>query len=252
MKKLLFFLLAFPLLLYSQINESDTLRVKAQLALSGVWQEGNVETQIFRAKQGLTYRPFNGWVVKSQNSYVYQAFGGTKADEDILSLNFLYLNPERRLYPQVLGFVSNNFRRAIDLRYLLGMGITYQLMEKKNQWLKFSISSEFEKTKFNQSDFNQSQYNGSSSISTWRGTLWINGRYALLDKKLVLTHESFLQPSLQSSDNYRWQADLGLEIPLVKYLNFKINYLHAFESIVIEGQQREDQFLTFGFSIKSY
>ena len=252
MKKLLFFLLAFPLLLYSQINESDTLRVKAQLALSGVWQEGNVETQIFRAKQGLTYRPFNGWVVKSQNSYVYQAFGGTKADEDILSLNFLYLNPERRLYPQVLGFVSTNFRRAIDLRYLLGMGITYQLMEKKNQWLKFSISSEFEKTKFNQSDFNQSQYNGSSSISTWRGTLWINGRYALLDKKLVLTHESFLQPSLQSSDNYRWQADLGLEIPLVKYLNFKINYLHAFESIVIEGQQREDQFLTFGFSIKSY
>lgn len=252
MKKLLFFLLAFPLLLYSQINESDTLRVKAQLALSGVWQEGNVETQIFRAKQGLTYRPLNGWVVKSQNSYVYQAFGGTKADEDILSLNFLYLNPERRLYPQVLGFVSTNFRRAIDLRYLLGMGITYQLMEKKNQWLKFSISSEFEKTKFNQSDFNQSQYNGSSSISTWRGTLWINGRYALLDKKLVLTHESFLQPSLQSSDNYRWQADLGLEIPLVKYLNFKINCLHAFESIVIEGQQREDQFLTFGFSIKSY
>jgi hypothetical protein len=252
MKKLLFFLLSFPLLLYSQINESDTLRVKAQLALSGVWQEGNVETQIFRAKQGLTYRPFNGWVVKSQNSYVYQAFGGTKADEDILSLNFLYLNPERRLYPQVLGFVSTNFRRAIDLRYLLGMGITYQLMEKKNQWLKFSISSEFEKTKFNQSDFNQSQYNGSSSISTWRGTLWINGRYALLDKKLVLTHESFLQPSLQSSDNYRWQADLGLEIPLVKYLNFKINYLHAFESIVIQGQQREDQFLTFGFSIKSY
>ena len=252
MKKLFFFLLSFPILLHSQINESDTVRLKAQVALSGVWQEGNVETLIFMAKQGLTYRPYNGWVVKSQNSYVYQAFGGTKADEDILSLNFLYLHPERSFYPQVLGFISTNFRRAIDVRYLFGLGFTYQVWQHKDHWLKFSISSEYEKTRFNQLTFNLAEYNDDSTLNTFRGTLWVNGKYSLFDKKLILSHESFLQPSLNKSNNYRWRADLGIEIPLVKYLNFKINYLHAFESIVILGQQREDQFLTFGFNVKSF
>jgi hypothetical protein len=69
---------------------------------------------------------------------------------------------------------------------------------------------------------------------------------------MILTHESYFQPSLEESDNYRWQADFGLELPIWSFLNFKINYLHTFESIVIENQKREDQFLTFGFTIKNY
>lgn len=239
-------------MLSAQINESDTLRVKASLSITGFYQGGNVETLIFRAKTDLSFKPWKNWVFKNQNSYVYQAFDKKKADEDLLSLNFLYLNPERKIYPFVLGFVSTNFRREIDLRYLLGAGATFQILNKKNDWLKLSISSEYEQTNFSETNFNYSMYDGSKSINTFRSTIWVNGKYHVLKKKIILNHEIYFQPSLERSNNFRWQADVGFELPVWKHLNFKINYRHTFESIVIENQKQEDRFLTFGFTLKSY
>jgi hypothetical protein len=252
MKTVLFYLLLFPIFLSAQINESDTLDVQANLSITGFYQGGNVETLIFRAKTDLSIKPWKKWVFKNQNSYVYQAFGKEKADEDILSLNFLYFNPQRKIYPFVLGFVSTNFRREIDLRSLVGAGMTFQLLNKKNNWLKFSISSEYEQTRFNETDFNTMTYDGSTSINTFRATLWVNGQYHLFKNKLILTHESYFQPSIEQSDNFRWQADVGLELPIWKFLNFKINYRNTYESIVIENQEEEDRFLTFGFTLKSH
>jgi hypothetical protein len=252
MKKICYFIVLLPFCLSAQNNESDTLKWKASLDLTGIYQEGNVETAIFRAKAKVEYRPWKKWLFKTQNSYVYQEFGKQKADEDILSLNFLYFNPERRVYPQLLGFASTNFRRRIDLRYLLGAGVTFKILDQEKYALKVSLSSEYEQTDFRTDIFNREAYNGNSSIHTFRSTIWINGRYQLFDKKVVLSHESYFQPSLEQGDNYRWRADLGLELPVWKFLNFKINYLHFFESIVAESQVEEDRILTFGLTVKSY
>lgn len=238
--------------MFAQINESDTLNFKADLSLTGFLQGGNVKTVIFRAKSELSFKPWKKWVFKTRNSYIYQEFGRVKADEDILSLNFLYINPTNRFYPLILGFVSTNFRREIDLRSLVGVGLTYQIIAKKKNWLKISLSSEYEQTRFNKTNFNLAQYDGDDAINTMRATIWLNGRYSLFKDKLVLTHESYYQPSIENSNNYRWQADIGFELPLFKHLNFKINYLHTFENIVIQNQDQSDTFLTFGFTLKSY
>jgi hypothetical protein len=252
MKKILYYFLFFPVLLSAQMNESDTLNFKAKLSLTGFWQGGNVETLIFRAKSDVSFKPAKKMVFKTINSYVYQAFGKVKADEDILSLNFLYFNADRKIYPLLLGFVSTNFRREIDLRSLMGIGVVYQILKTKEYSIKFSISSEYEQTKFAKTKFNISEYNGNQSINTFRSTFWVNGNYNLFEKKVIINHEIFFQPSLEQSNNFRWQADLGLEFPVWKYLNFKINYLHTFESIVIESQKQEDGMLSFGFTLKSY
>lgn len=252
MRSILYFILIIPLCLSAQINESDTLNLKASLSITGFYQGGNVETLIFRTKTDLSFKPWKNWVFKNQNSYIYQEFGKEKADEDVLSLNFLYLNPDRNIYPFVLGFVSTNFRREIDLRYLVGAGTTFQILNKKNNWLKLSISSEYEQTNFSETNFNKSEYNGNESINTLRGTIWMNGKYHVFKEKIILNHEIYFQPSLEKGNNFRWQADLGLELPVLKSLNFKINYRHTFESIVIENQKQEDRFLTFGFTLKSY
>lgn len=252
MKLFLYFFIFTSSFLSAQINESDSLKVKADLSLTGIYQSGNVETLIFRAKSSFSFKPLKNWVFKTQNSYVYQEFGKEKADADILSLNFLYLNPDRKIYPVVLAIVSTNFRREIDFRSLLGVGINFQILSTKNSWLKFAISSEYEQTDFGEANFNLSEYNGSQTINTFRGTLWVNGKYNLFKKKVIVNHEFYVQPSLEQSNNFRWQADLGIELPLWKFLNFKINYLHTFESVVIQNQKREDNILTFGFTLKSY
>lgn len=252
MKRIVVLFILCPVFVLAQINESDSLKVKADLSVTGFWQGGNVETVIFRAKSGISVKPWNKWVFKTQNSYVYQEFGKEKADEDILSLNFLYFNPERKFYPLALGFISTNFRREIDLRYLVGGGVTYQVLQHKKHWLKLSLTSEYEYTNFNTTNFNYTQYNNDSAIKTLRATLWVNGKYHLFKNKVILSHESYIQPSLRYSNNYRWQADIGVEFPIWKFLNFKVNYLHTFESIVIESQKQEDNFLTFGLTLKSY
>ena len=252
MKKLLLYFLLFPSILSAQINESDTLKIKAGLSLSGFYQGGNVETLIYRAKTDLSFTLWKKWVFKNQNSYIYQAFGKEKADEDILVLNFLYLNPDRKVYPFALGFVSTNFRREIELRYLTGVGITFQALSKEDYWLKFSISSEYERTYFSKTSFNYPEYNGQETNNTLRGTIWANGKYKLFKGKMVFTHESYYQPSLEDANNYRWQADLGLELPIWTSFSFKISYRHTYENIVIENQKRQDQFLTMGFTLKNY
>lgn len=252
MKKYVYYFLIFPLFLSAQINESDSLKVKGSISVNGFWQSGNVETLILKGRTDFSIKPWKKWVFKNSNSYIYQEFGKEKADADFLSLNFLYFNPERRFYPQVLGFVSTNFRREIDLRYLLGAGATYQIIKTNTHWLKASLTFEYEDTDFKRSVFNSSEYNGQRSINTFRSTLWINGKYELFKKKVILKHESYFQPSLQQSNNYRWQADLTAAFPLWEFLSFNINYRHTFESIVIENQQEEDTFLTFGLTLKSF
>jgi len=252
MKRFFFILLLFPYLLNAQINESDSLNFKANLQLTGFLQTGNVETLIFRAKSDVSLKLWKNTIFKTQNSYIYQEFGKEKADEDILSLNFLYFNPERKIYPFVLGFFSTNFRREINSRYLVGGGLTYNILNKNKNWLKASLSLEYENTDFKNTNFNISSYNGMNEINTFRSTIWVNGKYFLCKDKLILTHENFFQPSLEKGDNYRWQADIGIELPLWKYLNFKVNYLRTFESLVVTNQKREDSFLTLGFTLKNY
>lgn len=252
MKNYILYFLMFPLFLSAQINESDSLQLKASLSFTGLWQSGNVETLILRSRTDFSIRPWKKWVYKNTNSYVYQAFDKDKADSDFLSLNFLYFNPERRLYPQVLGFISTNFRREIGLRYLIGAGATYQIIKGNKSWLKASLTLEHEQTDFKRNMFNNMEYNGSSTINTWRSTLWISGNYEMFKKKVVLKHQSYYQPSLEDSENYRWQIDLSAEFPIWKFLSFKINYLRTFESIVIQDQKEEDQFLTFGFNLKNF
>jgi hypothetical protein len=239
-------------LLSAQINESDTLNIQAKISLTGFWQGGNVKTLIFRAKSDLSFKPLKKLVFKTQNSYVYQEFGGQKADEDVLSLNFLYFNPERKIYPLVLGFFSTNFRRQIDLRYLVGAGVSFEVYKKKENWLKLALSSEYEHTDFDNISFNHPEYNGNKTISTYRSTIWVSGKYNLFKNKLIFNHEFYVQPSLSQIKNYRWQADVGFELPIWKYLNFKINYLHTYESIVIENQKPEDSVMSFGFTLKSF
>lgn len=252
MKHILLCLLLLPLSIAAQENDVEPKDWKADLTLSGFYQAGNVETKIFRANSNFSLNVLNNMVFETKNSYVYQEFGKTKADEDILSLNFLNFNPDRKLYPLVLSFLSTNFRRDIDLRYLFGVGLSYKVLEEGNNILNISVSTEFEHTEYGSSDFNRSQYDGESIINTYRGTIWINGTYELVKDKLILKHESYYQPSIERDSNFRWQADTKIDFPIFKHLNLNVSYLYTFENVVIAGQKPEDRFISFGFTLKSY
>ena len=238
--------------LNAQINDSDSLSLKTDLSISGFYQKGNVETIIFRTVSNTSFKLYNRLVLKTQNSYVYQEFGNVKADEDLLSLNFLYLDPGKAMYPLALAFISTNYRREIEVRYLLGGGASFRLLNTLENRLQLSISSEYETTHFKKSSFNRLQYNGKSELSTIRGTFWMMGSYRIFNNKMILKHESYYQPSLLERDNYRWKVDIGFEFPIWNNLSMNMNFLQTFESVVMINQKRRDQFFTMGFTFKSY
>lgn len=252
MKRLLYILLLSASAASGQVKDKDSIQLRIDLSLTGFWQGGNVETLIFRAAHKIDYQFAKNVKFRSQNSYVLQEFGRSKADEDILSLNFLNINTHKRLSPLALAFFSTNYRRQIDYRYILGGGMSYEVLKKKKHKINMSLTGEFEHTEFQTTDFKIDDYDGFTAINTWRSTLWFQGEHHLFSNKMILKHEFYFQPSLQECDNFRWRGDISLEFPVWDFLNFKMNYYRTYESVVVAPQLQEDEFLTFGFTIKNY
>lgn len=232
--------------LAAQLNESDTLLLQYGTSLAGSLQSGNLDAAALRLKADFSLAPSPVWAVKTQNSYRYQEFFGRKADNDFYSRNFLYLWQRRRAYPFAMAFISTNFRRKIDFRYFAGAGATWQVVRRPGHTLKTALSGVYESTHFAASGFNYPEYNGSENIETWRATFWLFGKHALAGKHLRCYYEVFAQPSLERGNNFRWQAEVGLEGPVWKGLSFTANYIFAHENVVVSTVKADDSLLTFG------
>jgi hypothetical protein len=246
----LFCIIFFPFFTYAQVNESDTLRLQSRISTTGAWQTGNVEIFTLRGKLDFSTAIHQKIVFKSQNSYLYQEFFNRRADEDLFSRNFLYYNPQAKVYPFAIGFIATNFRRQIDLRYFVGAGVTWQVLRQKNHLIKLALSGIYEKTNFTTTTFNKAEYNGQNQITTWRATLWLFGKHSLLNNKLILHYDCYFQPSVSQTDNLRWQAEIGADVPLYKGFSFTTNYIYTNESIVTVKQKIYDNILIFGLSYK--
>jgi hypothetical protein len=234
--------------IFAQINESDTLLLQSKVSLTGNWQTGNVELLSLRSKLDVSFAPTKNIVFKTQNAYFYQEFYKKKADEDVFSRNFLYLSPQKRIYPFLMGFISKNYRRKIDFRYFFGAGLTFQIIKKPKHILKFALSGIYESTEFSKDIFNKEEYNGKFEINTWRTTAWIFGKHYLFNKKAILHYEAYIQPSIEKQHNFRWQTEVGMDVPLWKGLNFTSNYIYTYEGIIIKNLKNKDSIMTFGIS----
>lgn len=241
-------LLWFPFGANAQINESDTLKFQLRASLSGNYQTGNVEDLIIRGKMEFTYTPVHEFVIKSQNNSLYQEFYKVKADNEIYSRNYLYYKPEGRIYPFGIAYISTNYRREINLRSFEGLGLTYQLLKGQDHVIKLSGSAVYEETKFGRIAFNYDNYNGTDQINLWRGTCYLGGWHYFSNRKARFFYEAYWQPAFNNNNNYRTQADIGLEFMLGKGFAFNTLYSYTHENVVILGQKPEDKILTFGIS----
>lgn len=233
---------------FAQLNESDTTKFQLRASVTGNYQQGNVEVLNIKSKLDFTYSPYKNWVLKSQNSSLYQAFYSVEADNDIFSRNYIYYQPQHKVYPFAIAYISTNYRRKIDNRYFAGAGITYQLINKKKNVLKLSASTVYETTNFKSNTYNYNEYNGDDKINLWRGTLYVGGWNYLLEKHIRLYYDAYWQPAFNNSNNYRTQVDVGVDFPIWKGLSFNAVYAFTHENVMIEKVKQEDKILTFGIA----
>lgn len=232
----------------AQINESDTLKFQIKTSLTGNYQTGNIEVLTIKGKLDLAAKLSKDFVYKSQNSTLYQEFYNKEADNDIFSRNYVYYRPQNKVYPYAIGYVSTNYRRKVDLRYFAGAGVTYQLIQTKNNVLKLSGNIVYEQTKFNATAYNDNYYNGTNRIKLWRASAFISGWSWILENHLRLSYDAYWQPALDHSKNYRTQMDLGLDFPIWKGLSATALYTYTHENVVPITTKTTDNILTFGFN----
>ena len=232
----------------AQINESDTVKFQLRAALSGNYQQGNVALLNLRSRLDFLFAPNEVWALKSQNSSLYQAFYGQKADNDLFSRNYLYFRPQRRVYPFAMAYVSTNFRRKIERRYFAGAGATWQAINARAWVLKFSGSVVHESTAFGDTRYNYPEYDGRDQIRLWRGTLYTGGWGYILGRRVRLFYDAFWQPAFHQRQNYRTQFDIGLEVPVWKGLAFNVLYTFTHEHVVVQKVRQNDQLLSFGLA----
>lgn len=232
----------------AQLNESDTTRLQLRASLGGNQQQGNVEMFSLRSRLDISLAARCNLVFKSQNASLYQTFYTVKADNDLFSRNYLYFRPFRRLYPFAIGYVSTNYRRRIDLRYFAGAGGTVQLLNSRPHVLKLSTSIVYESSRFGGQTFNDTTYNGFGRIALWRATVWLGGWHYLFDTHLRLYYDVFYQPAFGNAFNYRWQADVGFDVPVWRGIAFSALYTYAHENVVVNAVRQNDALLTLGLS----
>jgi hypothetical protein len=232
----------------AQINESDTSKWQIKTSLSGNYQTGNVVFLNIRSKFDVLFSPNRRWVFKSQNNSLYQSFYDKKADNDVFSKNYVYYKPQNNFYTYAMSFVSANYRRKIDARYFVGLGETWQIVNNRQHFVKFSLSAVYEQTTFSEAVFNAAEYNGSNKINVWRGTAYIAGGHQLFDKHLYVFYDAYWQPAFDNSTNYRMQYDIGFNFPLWKGLAVNVLYAFSQENVVVQKIKTNDAVLTFGFS----
>lgn len=231
---------------FAQLNESDTTKFQLGASLTGNYQQGNVEVLNIKSKIDFSFLLDKNWVFKSQNSSLYQAFYSKKADNDVFSRNYLYYKPQHKFYPFAIAYISANFRRKIENRYFTGAGVTYQVINTKNNVLKLSASAVYEATKFKNSLYNYPEYNGNENINLWRATLYVGGWSYLFEKHIRLYYDAYWQPAFKNSNNYRSQFDIGADFPIWKGVSFNALFALTHENVVVEKIKQDDKLLTFG------
>ena len=233
---------------FAQLNESDTVLFQTRLNLTGANQTGNVAVFLLKSKIDFSVAPSKNIVFKSQNSSLYQEFYNKQADNDIFSRNYLYFFPQKRIYPFAMTYIATNYRRKIDFRYFVGAGATLQVLRKQNHVIKFALSTIYEYSRFSNNLYNQENYNGNNEIKTWRATAYLFGKHTILAKKMTFFYDTYVQPSYEKSDNFRWQTDIGIDCMIWKGLSFNVLYAFSHENIVSKNVKEDDSLLTFGLS----
>ena len=210
----------------------------AKYSLDGNYSSGNVNRLLVANRLTFNYH-FKIYEFNVVANYIYGNQNKIKTEDDYFSGMTASIWHHSSVYIWGSVVAEKSYSRGIADRENAGAGFGVNLIPKeKNRSLSLTFGYVYENTNFI----------ALNDIKTVRTSLRIKGKHMFLKKKIHLNHETFLQPSIISSENYRLRTLISLEIPLGKALSFRSSYQYVYENVVSQGKKKEDNNLTFGFS----
>lgn len=201
-----------------------------------MYSAGNVDRVLLRAGSLLSLQRA-GTELDASAQYTYGEQNKQAAENDILAVASGSHTVYENLGVLAFGTTEASRLRRIDLRYQAGTGLKYTFVASAHHMLKASIVALFDYTRFADG----------RELESKRISIRLRGRHVLIPDRLILTHESFYQPSLiVPSEDYRWRTAITLDAPITSTIALNTTLQNWYESIVAPGRERNDMTFTIG------
>lgn len=176
------------------------------------------------------------------NSWVYGAQQTGLTNNDVNSaLDFNIYRHKRKLYYWGLASYVSSFSLKINNQYQAGLGLAYNMIDKKNLVLNLSDGIVYDQSDIYLEDSTRDKYN------TFRNSFRI--MFTIRYHDLIAFHgTAFYQNSFSLKTDYIIKADAGLEIKVYRWLHFTTEFIYN----RFNRTQKENILFTYGLTAVRY
>lgn len=249
--KLIFILLCLATLAMAQFEESDTARWNFNSIVSVKLNTGNVERFIVTPEANVAHISKDKlWGFTARERYTYGTFGKYWTENDLLSRNFIYLLPDRRIYPYIMAWFQTHEGELLKFRYQLGPGVTFVPLKKKHQIIKLSLTATFEQNWFKARGLTYFADSSVNSYNTFRWTARIFGTHSIVPKIMDLYYEFLFQQSLIKAHDWRVFLESGINVRVIRGLSLRTFINYDYQTIHQLQVKPNDLILNVGINYK--
>jgi hypothetical protein len=245
----LFSMLILCFSLFSQ--RKDTSRVQIDLGLTGNVQTGNFERLQFINQLNVSLDAKDRkWNFTSRNLYLYQKVFGNKSQDDYLGRNFLTYRFDEKFDVFAAFFVEQYFIKRIDLHTQYGIGTRYAIIKNPRAFVQLGLMGSLSNKKYVGTNFADFDNNGEATIEGFFISPVLNFNFVLIPKRLYFNLLFWFQQDVSEGQNWRFNLETALLVPIYKGLSMKVSFNDFYENINLVGARANDTFLTYGLSYK--
>lgn len=250
-KALLALLIYLPMSGLAQLQVSDTARWQLISSLTGRINTGNVERSFVTPEINITHINANEKLgFASSNRYTYGSFGKNVTENDLLSRNFLYLQPQARVYPYLMYWMQTHQRQLLAFRYQAGLGLTWAAVKNQSHLLKISMTGSYEQAWYKQTGLSGLEDPATDRYKVIRSTLRVNGNHFFLNGIFNLFYEGYFQRALDDSKNWRVYAEGGLNMRVIQGFGARVFASYEYQEVHVVTVKPNDLIISFGINYK--
>lgn len=229
----------------------DTTRISVDIGLTGNIQTGNFERLQFINQVNVVLNSKNQkWNFTSRNLYLYQTVFGNKSQDDYLGRHFAAYQINSKTDVFAAFFIEQYFIKRIDLHTQFGLGTRYTILQNNRAFVQLGLMGSYSDKKYVGANFTDFDNDGNSTIQGVFISPILNSKISIIPKRIYFDFLGWFQQDISETQNWRFNLESSLLIPLYKGLNMKFSFNNFYEHINIEGTKANDIFLTYGLNYK--
>lgn len=235
----------------AQLQEGDTTRWQFNSTFSWRLNTGNVERLIVTPEANLSHlNKDKRWGFSARERYTYGTFGPVKTESDLLSRNFVYLNPNNRIYPYAMLWFQTHARQQLEFRYQAGLGVTVLPLKSRRQVIKLSITATYEQNSYQSVGLTELHDPAVKSYNVVRATGRIFGSHSFPQNVVSVYYEFYFQQAVDNINNWRIFSEGGITTAITRGFSMRTYINYEYQSVHLQSVKPNDLILNVGLNYR--